>query len=315
MRLFLTVGLAACLTVFGGLVQTALSAPEPPDDKAPPAPLDPAAIARGKKVYEAYCRTCHSVSGVKGVGGGPLDGMWGTEVELEEGDPVTYDEEFFRESLTTPAAKLTKGYANQMAPFEMSEPDTADLIAYVKSLSDAEIVRKTEQQTAEKRAKWLAELPAPEARIRYIYVFCNDLSKMRLTYSTCLSLQEIEYTETHDEGRLVYRTGGPDLMIMKWGSELPAETRWAWQPGGGTPEGAPITSFAIDYPLELYRRVVQTVAGAGPLCDIQTQTDVPMWRQGTHWSWTIRDAGGNTIELTCTPEEQPKDGETPKWKE
>jgi cytochrome c oxidase subunit 2 len=81
------------------------------------------------------CVACHSVDGSPKVGPS-LKGIWGHEVELADGKKVTVDENYIRESLDVPNAKVVKGFAPAMPPFkgQLAEADYAALIAYIKAL-------------------------------------------------------------------------------------------------------------------------------------------------------------------------------------
>jgi len=58
-------------------------------------------------------------------------------VQLLDGTTVTADENYLRESILTPAAKVTAGYQPVMPAFQglVSEEQLLALIEYVKSLS------------------------------------------------------------------------------------------------------------------------------------------------------------------------------------
>jgi len=81
------------------------------------------------------CSTCHRTDS---QGRGPnLTGVFGKPVELEDGRTVMGDENYVRESILSPAAKIVKGYKPIMPIFQgmVSEEQLNALVAYVKSLS------------------------------------------------------------------------------------------------------------------------------------------------------------------------------------
>lgn len=82
------------------------------------------------------CVTCH-MSG-DASRGPALEGLFGTEIALVGGDKVVMDEEYIRESIINPGAKIAEGYAPLMPNFgnQLSEEDVANLIAYIKSLTE-----------------------------------------------------------------------------------------------------------------------------------------------------------------------------------
>ena len=70
-------------------------------------------------------------------GVGPtLKGLLGSKVELADGSKVTADENYIRESIELPAAKMVKGFQPVMPTFKglLKEDEMNALIAYVKSL-------------------------------------------------------------------------------------------------------------------------------------------------------------------------------------
>jgi cytochrome c oxidase subunit 2 len=85
------------------------------------------------------CNACHSVDPKKSPGTGPpWWGIWGRTEALEGGGQVTVDENYVRESIYTPAAKVVLGFPNQMNSFQgLIDPDgISAIIAYMMTLSD-----------------------------------------------------------------------------------------------------------------------------------------------------------------------------------
>jgi cytochrome c oxidase subunit 2 len=92
----------------------------------------------GEKIFaELGCATCHR-SDTQGRGPN-LVGVFGKPVQLEDGRIVTADENYVRESILDPGAKVVKGFKPVMPTFQglISEEQLNALIAYVKSLSSA----------------------------------------------------------------------------------------------------------------------------------------------------------------------------------
>jgi cytochrome c oxidase subunit II len=105
----------------------------------PPGPCTPEKW--GESLFNSnQCPTCHGSAGSGLVGGskstGPkLAGIFGTPQPLVTGAPVTADENYLRESILRPQAKIVAGYANvQMPPFVFKDEQLDGLIAYIKSL-------------------------------------------------------------------------------------------------------------------------------------------------------------------------------------
>ena len=83
------------------------------------------------------CSTCHRFD-VQGRGPN-LIGAFGKPVQLEDGRTVTMDENYVRESILNPAAKVVSGFKPIMPVFQgqVTEEQLNSLVAYVKSLSQA----------------------------------------------------------------------------------------------------------------------------------------------------------------------------------
>lgn len=124
-------------------------------------------LAEGK----GGCIACHSVDGSAGIGPTWLN-AWGYEVELADGtsipadDPDAWDN-YIRESIINPNAKVHKGFAPVMTPFPnvFSDEELGYLIAYIKSLSDkapAPVVTEEGAEGETAPAEDAAAEPAPE---------------------------------------------------------------------------------------------------------------------------------------------------------
>jgi len=92
--------------------------------------------AQGKSLLEAKgCIACHSTDGSQKVGPS-LKGVFGSEVELASGDKVNVDENYIRESIENPGAKLVKGFGPVMPTFKglVSETELNALVSYIKTI-------------------------------------------------------------------------------------------------------------------------------------------------------------------------------------
>lgn len=94
--------------------------------------------SQGEKLFQKYaCNTCHMDAP---TGRGPvLAGAFGKQVPLADNTMVPFDENYVRESILNPTAKIHKGYQPIMPTFQgqVSEEDLVKLLAYVKSLADS----------------------------------------------------------------------------------------------------------------------------------------------------------------------------------
>lgn len=94
-------------------------------------------IERGAKLVKAFgCTACHASDGKRLVGPG-WGGLFGSQVKLADGTSVVADDEFLRESILDPNAKLVDGYApNTMASYRqlLTDDDVNCIIEYIRTL-------------------------------------------------------------------------------------------------------------------------------------------------------------------------------------
>ena len=98
----------------------------------PAAPLQ----ETGKQLFgELGCATCHR-SDIQGRGPS-LENVYNTPVLLEDGRTVVADDNYMRESILNPTAKIVKGFNPVMPTFQglISDEQLNALVAYVKSLA------------------------------------------------------------------------------------------------------------------------------------------------------------------------------------
>src|SRR5713101_9626139 len=95
--------------------------------------------AAGEKLFrENGCITCHLADG---TGPAPsLLGVYGNTVHLTNGQTLTADDAYIRESILSPAAKIVNGYKPVMPSFQgqLTEEQILDLVAYIRSLGNAQ---------------------------------------------------------------------------------------------------------------------------------------------------------------------------------
>ncbi|HEX8817369.1 MAG TPA: cytochrome c oxidase subunit II [Terriglobales bacterium] len=92
--------------------------------------------SNGEAIFQQLgCPTCHRPDA---QGRGPLlNGVFGSQVQLEDGRIVTADENYIRESILAPNAKIVSGFKPIMPVFQglVTEEDLNALVAYIKSLN------------------------------------------------------------------------------------------------------------------------------------------------------------------------------------
>lgn len=96
-------------------------------------------VDSGKMIVEANgCIGCHSISGEDGIGP-TWKGLYNSNRELDSGDEIKVDEDYLRESIVDPNAKIVKGYAPNLMPQTfgemLSEEEITAVIAYIESVS------------------------------------------------------------------------------------------------------------------------------------------------------------------------------------
>jgi len=90
----------------------------------------------GQQLYESLgCVSCHGKNG-EGGRGAALAGLFGRRVFLTNGQMLTADEAYIRESIENPQAKLVSGFGPIMPTFQgqVSPEQLIQLMAFIKSL-------------------------------------------------------------------------------------------------------------------------------------------------------------------------------------
>ena len=84
------------------------------------------------------CPTCHR-SDTQGRGPN-LVGLFGKSVQLEDGRAIVADENYIRESILSPSAKVVNGFKPIMPVFQglVTEEQLTALVAYIKTLGPSQ---------------------------------------------------------------------------------------------------------------------------------------------------------------------------------
>jgi cytochrome c oxidase subunit 2 len=91
--------------------------------------------SQGEKLFEKYaCNTCHT--NTAGARGPNLAGLFGKTRQLTNGSQVVADENYIRESILNPQAKIAAGFQPIMPTFQgqVNEDDLIRLLAYVRTM-------------------------------------------------------------------------------------------------------------------------------------------------------------------------------------
>lgn len=94
-------------------------------------------VVDGKNIHEGRCEICHSIDGSPGTGPSWLN-AYGSEGQMSDGQVVLKDDNYIRESIIVPNAKVVAGYAGNMPSFQgqLDEYQLDAVIAYMKTLSE-----------------------------------------------------------------------------------------------------------------------------------------------------------------------------------
>ncbi|MEX2584879.1 MAG: cytochrome c oxidase subunit II [Balneolaceae bacterium] len=95
--------------------------------------MDPVELGR-QLVSRQGCTACHSSDGSAGVGP-TFQGVFGHDVTLSDGSTVTADENYIRESILEPNAKIVEGYQPVMPTFsQLNDRQIDAIIEYIKTI-------------------------------------------------------------------------------------------------------------------------------------------------------------------------------------
>jgi len=93
-------------------------------------------VEAGRKLYQVRgCQQCHSVDGTAKVGPS-FKGIFGEPQALSDGSKVVVDENYIRESILEPQAKVVAGFEPVMPTYQgrLKDAEIDALIQYIKSL-------------------------------------------------------------------------------------------------------------------------------------------------------------------------------------
>ncbi len=99
----------------------------------------------GRKVFLKYrCASCHSADAAARAP--VLENLFRRPVALNDGRVVEADENYIRESIVYPSAKIVAGFENIMPTFkdQVSEEEILQLIAFIQSLKAGETPKRVE---------------------------------------------------------------------------------------------------------------------------------------------------------------------------
>jgi cytochrome c oxidase subunit 2 len=101
----------------------------------------------GQKLYNRRgCASCHSVDGSRRVGPS-FQGFYDRPHEFTDGTSLKADENYIRESIVDPKAKVVNSYSPVMPSYkgQLSDDDINSIIAYLQSLSSSQPASEPEK--------------------------------------------------------------------------------------------------------------------------------------------------------------------------
>jgi cytochrome c oxidase subunit 2 len=89
----------------------------------------------GKILFERRCNQCHSNDGTAKTGP-TFKGIFGEDHKMKDGSTVKVDEQYIRESILNPQARIREGFPPAMPTFQgmLDDNKITFLIEYIKSL-------------------------------------------------------------------------------------------------------------------------------------------------------------------------------------
>ena len=110
------------------------------EEGPPPTPIivvnGPPDEGIGEQLVAQYgCNACHSTDGSALVGP-TWQGLYGTEEALDDGSTVTVDDDYIRESIQDPNAKVVSGFTAGLMPptLGVKDDEIPSIIEYIKTL-------------------------------------------------------------------------------------------------------------------------------------------------------------------------------------
>jgi cytochrome c oxidase subunit 2 len=91
----------------------------------------------GQKIYGTTCIACHGLAKDEKKTGPTFFGLFGRSEEMEGGVTITVDENYIRESIMNPIAKVVKGYPKGVMPTyagQLNDDELMGLIEYLKTV-------------------------------------------------------------------------------------------------------------------------------------------------------------------------------------
>ncbi len=141
-----------------------------------------------------------------------------------------------------------------------------------------------------------------QTKFHFIYIPVEDVSKMREFYTGLIGIEDASYTETKENGSLIYKFDGIHIVFYRAKRGLEPHRQWAWHYGWEGGESEQIC-WSVYVEENDYQRIVQGMKDAGVKCF----TGEPDWRMDSYWGFNVMDPMGHTVELYTQPAKKPED--------
>lgn len=79
------------------------------------------------------CLSCHSIDGQESIGP-TLKGIYGRTEKMADGSTITADEDYLRQAIVDPDAKIVNGFDGVMPKPELTKEEVDEIIEYLKTL-------------------------------------------------------------------------------------------------------------------------------------------------------------------------------------
>lgn len=96
--------------------------------------LSPAAEAGRDITRTNGCAACHGRTG-EGGPGPAFVGLFGSTVEFDDGTTAVADEEYIRQSILEPGARVVAGFGFPMPENDLSDDEIESVVAYIRELA------------------------------------------------------------------------------------------------------------------------------------------------------------------------------------
>jgi cytochrome c oxidase subunit 2 len=159
---------------------------------------------QGRSLYTAKgCNGCHSIDGSKVVGPSFLK-LWGRKEKLADGSDYEVDENYIRESILNPNAKVVAGYpAGVMQSYagQLDDDHISQIIAFIKTLDGSQPVPAAPAPVAAAPDPALAAMSPLERGKKWynekLCITCHSLDGTKLVGPTFLGIygREVKFTD------------------------------------------------------------------------------------------------------------------------